>query len=98
MPLIPTRMRSPHLVCVVCGTTQSIARRRAVAGPMAIAPGAVGQPVPISDEEELSAVSLLDEVGGADDPLDLAVEVVEPQVLHVGRHPARPEMTAGVDD
>src|SRR6476659_5404736 len=54
--------------------------------------------VRLSDEQELCSFGFLDEVGGADDALDLVVEVVLVEVVHVGRHAAGPEVPARGDD
>ena len=58
---------------------------------------AAGSP-PVSDEQQLRALGHLDEVAGTDDPLDLVVEVVHRQVVHVRGHPAGPQVAARGDD
>src|SRR6187399_1375713 len=49
-----------------------------------------------SDEEQLGAVGLVDEIAGADDVLDAVVKVVRRQVVHVGGHPAGPQVARAV--
>src|SRR5947209_19905709 len=51
-----------------------------------------------SDEQQLRARRELHEVGSADDALYVVTQVRLGQVVHVGRHPARPQMPAGCDD
>src|SRR5215475_9457860 len=50
------------------------------------------------DEQQLGAFGLLNEVGRADDPLDRVIEVRLVDLHHVGREPAGPQVTTGVDD
>src|SRR5690242_8459510 len=50
------------------------------------------------DEQQLRAAGELDEVGSADDSLDVVVQVAFVQVHHVCGHPAGPQVTARGDD